>query len=453
MVAATSTLHLEMTTLDNLLPSSHPLRLSRMVREGVARSNSLGAGALTQDRIQGQMKLVERLQKESLWCEDFDKSVLLLAAAVVILSRRLRLLFGSPEVDAGAIAHTLGECGLALHYAHTLLLVERIVSKPTALLRAQRDDLYRRLPANVQQQVRVRLKQRSRPFDIEAAAEIRRTLEYMLGWLLPMAHCTITWQTEHSYGCHLSKRHRTLQVQTLYYADKDRFEVCLVELLVGLSYISRPPGLTNLQPGEEASWRLWLTSGGHIPPVGADGAGAVGGEGMGRVAGEGGEMEAAGGEESEGGAVTSNAPTAGHATADGDATAADAGAGADGECENKAGVVAAASAAAEATAKGTLSSEKGAGAGQTKHASVVVQREGSGGESSQGLGAEGTSAGGVGGEGRSGDAGEGVEWTQSTQGAGECGQERQGGSGGGVDEALSKSNEGDGREGSEEKGG
>ncbi|GJP71469.1 hypothetical protein CLOP_g2301 [Closterium sp. NIES-67] len=407
-----------------------------MVREGVARSNSLGAGALTQDRIQGQMKLVERLQKESLWCEDFDKSVLLLAAAVVILSRRLRLLFGSPEVDAGAIAHTLGECGLALHYAHTLLLVERIVSKPTALLRAQRDDLYRRLPANVQQQVRVRLKQRSRPFDIEAAAEIRRTLEYMLGWLLPMAHCTITWQTEHSYGCHLSKRHRTLQVQTLYYADKDRFEVCLVELLVGLSYISRPPGLTNLQPGEEASWRLWLTSGGHIPPVG-----------------EGGEMEAAGGEESEGGAVTSNAPTAGHATADGDATAADAGAGADGECENKAGVVAAASAAAEATAKGTLSSEKGAGAGQTKHASVVVQREGSGGESSQGLGAEGTSAGGVGGEGRSGDAGEGVEWTQSTQGAGECGQERQGGSGGGVDEALSKSNEGDGREGSEEKGG
>ncbi|CAI5467522.1 unnamed protein product [Closterium sp. Yama58-4] len=291
MVAATSTLHLEMTTLDNLLPSSHPLRLSRMVREGLARSGSLGVGALSQDRIQGQMKLVERLQKESLWCEDFDKSVLLLAAAVVILSRRLRLLFGSPEVDAQHTAHTLGERGLALHYAHTLLLVERIVNKPTALLRVQRDDLYRRLPGNVKHQLRVRLNQRPRPFDIEAAAEIRRTLEYMLGWLLPMAHATITWQTEHSYGCHLSKRHRTLQVQTLYYADKDRFEVCLVELLVGLSYISRPPGLTNLQPGEEAPWRLWLTTGGHIPPVGADGrVGKDRGRGRGDGRGRGGEV-------------------------------------------------------------------------------------------------------------------------------------------------------------------
>lgn len=51
-------------------------------------------------------------------------------------------------------------------------------------------------------------------------------------------------------------------VQTLHFADKDLFETLLVELLAGVSYFARPPGLTGLQPQEEASWKAWQSSGG-----------------------------------------------------------------------------------------------------------------------------------------------------------------------------------------------
>lgn len=95
-------------------------------------------------------------------------------------------------------------------------------------------------------------------------------------------------------------------MQTLHFADKDLFETLLVELLAGVSYFARPPGLTGLQPQEEASWKAWQSSGGDPriarsePSKGGQaggptrsatraGAGAVGEGGKGTAGGPGGQ--------------------------------------------------------------------------------------------------------------------------------------------------------------------
>ncbi|GJP37552.1 hypothetical protein CLOM_g21950 [Closterium sp. NIES-68] len=288
-VAATNRLHVEMTLLDNLMPSaSHSLRMARFTKDAPAWAATAIAGSpFVRERIQSQLKLIRRLQRESLWVEDFDKCMMLLAAAVVILSHRVRTTFrwqagGVEDDERAGVAGTVGEAGLSIRYAHTLQILDRILNKPTLLLRSQRDDLYRHLPSTVKHKVRRRLSHRSRPFDVEVAAEMRRSTEQMLAWVLPMAQRTLAWQAEHSYGCHLSKRQRSLHIQTLHYVDRDRFELLLVEMLVSLSYFCRPAGLTNIRPDEEAAWKLWQNSGGLIQATFVNphrGAGGGGGDG------------------------------------------------------------------------------------------------------------------------------------------------------------------------------
>ncbi|CAI7893831.1 unnamed protein product [Closterium sp. NIES-54] len=367
--------------------------------------------------------------------------MMLLAAAVAILSYKVRSTFkwqrggGSGSSGTGGVAAederegvagTVGDAGLSIRYAHTLQILDRILNKPTLLLRAQRflessslfpppsfpipspphlpplppfsptppsqsccppstchlchsclsssplpaspprsspfplasgrpipppalhskaeaawtcstltslllsysslsplppvtpssppfhaprDDLYRHLPSTVKHKVRRRLSNRSRPFDVEVAAEMRRSTEQMLAWVLPMAQRTLAWQAEHSYGCHLSKRQRSLHIQpellhfplphplpspvssplplpqTLHYVDRECFELLLVEMLVSLSYFCRPAGLTNIKPDEEAAWKMWQSSGGLIQPSFVNphrGVAGTGGAGDGR---------------------------------------------------------------------------------------------------------------------------------------------------------------------------
>ncbi|CAI6011287.1 unnamed protein product [Closterium sp. NIES-65] len=75
----------------------------------------------------------------------------LLAAAVAILSYKVRSTFkwqrgggssgtggAAAEDEREGVAGTVGEAGLSIRYAHTLQILERILNKPTLLLRAQR---------------------------------------------------------------------------------------------------------------------------------------------------------------------------------------------------------------------------------------------------------------------------------------------------------------------------
>ena len=47
-----------------------------------------------------------------------------------------------------SLRNSLGAYALALHYAHTIMLVDRIVNKPTLILRTQRYDAAAHAPSN-----------------------------------------------------------------------------------------------------------------------------------------------------------------------------------------------------------------------------------------------------------------------------------------------------------------
>lgn len=57
---------------------------------------------------------------------------------IYIIRRRFVSVFGYPTVDPGEVSDTLGAGGLALHYAHLLVAINKMVNRPTLVLRSAR---------------------------------------------------------------------------------------------------------------------------------------------------------------------------------------------------------------------------------------------------------------------------------------------------------------------------
>ncbi|EPS66109.1 hypothetical protein M569_08669, partial [Genlisea aurea] len=77
-------------------------------------------------------------------------------------------------------------------------------------------------------------------YDPALAADWSSAVARILEWLAPLAHNMVTWQSERNFD---RKRMKcgsiVLQVQTLHFADKSETEAAIVELLMGLNYLSR----------------------------------------------------------------------------------------------------------------------------------------------------------------------------------------------------------------------
>ncbi|XP_075502242.1 protein PSK SIMULATOR 1-like [Primulina tabacum] len=140
---------------------------------------------------------------------------------------------------------TLGYAALALHFANVIILTEKLASSPHLISLDARDDLYNMLPATIKSCLRAKLKNFSRTsssffYDDAFAAEWSLALTRILEWLSPLAHNMIKWQSERNierrrliYGSNV------LLVQTLYFANQVETEAAIVELLIGLNYLSR----------------------------------------------------------------------------------------------------------------------------------------------------------------------------------------------------------------------
>ncbi|XP_073144602.1 protein PSK SIMULATOR 1-like [Henckelia pumila] len=140
---------------------------------------------------------------------------------------------------------TLGYAALALHYANVIILTEKLASSPHLISLDAREDLYNMLPATIKSSLRAKLKTFSRTssssfYDDAFAAEWSLALTRILEWLSPLAHNMIKWQSERNierrrliYGSNV------LLVQTLYFANQVETEAAIVELLMGLNYLSR----------------------------------------------------------------------------------------------------------------------------------------------------------------------------------------------------------------------
>ncbi|EYU38604.1 hypothetical protein MIMGU_mgv1a004065mg [Erythranthe guttata] len=170
---------------------------------------------------------------------------------VSFFNSKLRLLDAPPS--------TLGNAALALHYANIIILIEKLAESPHLISLDARDDLYNMLPETIRSCLRAKLKTFSRTlvssaYDAAFAAEWRLALAKILEWLSPLAHNMVRWQSARNF-----ERKRLIfgssvnLVQTLYFANQVETDAAIVELLMGLNYLSRFGSEINQKPFQEVT--------------------------------------------------------------------------------------------------------------------------------------------------------------------------------------------------------
>lgn len=154
-----------------------------------------------------------------------------------IFTSKYRLLNAPPE--------TLGSAALALHYANVIIVIEKLAASPHLIGHDAREDLYNMLPSSIRSALRARLKPYSKSvnsslYDTALAEEWSDAMTGILDWLAPLAHNMIRWQSERSVEQqNFVSRTNVLLVQTLYFANQEKVEATITELLVGLNYVWR----------------------------------------------------------------------------------------------------------------------------------------------------------------------------------------------------------------------
>ncbi|XVF38402.1 hypothetical protein REPUB_Repub20aG0098600 [Reevesia pubescens] len=138
---------------------------------------------------------------------------------------------------------TVGGSSLALHYANVIIVIEKLLRYPHLVGEEARDDLYQMLPTSLRLSLRTNLKSYVKNlaiYDAPLAHDWRETLDGILSWLAPLAHNMIRWQSERNFEQQqIVTRTNVLLLQTLYFADREKTEAAICELLVGLNYICR----------------------------------------------------------------------------------------------------------------------------------------------------------------------------------------------------------------------
>ncbi|TVU44251.1 hypothetical protein EJB05_03687, partial [Eragrostis curvula] len=137
---------------------------------------------------------------------------------------------------------TLGADALAPRYAGVVISIERMARSPRMVGPDERDELYGMLTASVRSQLRARLRGAVPAADPGLAGQWRAALAGILEWLAPMAHATMRWQAERSFertNTTAAPGNVLLLLQTLHFADRDKVEAAVAELLVGLNYVWR----------------------------------------------------------------------------------------------------------------------------------------------------------------------------------------------------------------------
>ncbi|KAF0933309.1 hypothetical protein E2562_017094 [Oryza meyeriana var. granulata] len=145
-----------------------------------------------------------------------------------------------------APATTLSAAALALHYANLIIFIEKLAVSPHHICSDERDALYNMLTDRIRASLRARLKPvakntaSSSACDPVLAAEWSDTVQRILGWLAPLAHNMLRWQSERNFEQrNVASSTSVLLLQTLHFADQKKSEAAIVELLVGLNYLWR----------------------------------------------------------------------------------------------------------------------------------------------------------------------------------------------------------------------
>ncbi|KAM7273272.1 hypothetical protein ACFE04_027936 [Oxalis oulophora] len=298
-VTVTAALYKEMEELTTLQNSLRKCSQCSSSSNNDHDSNSVKEQKIIdlQHKICWQKQEVKHLRDISLWVRSFDSIVSMIARSTFTILARTKLAFGlginynypnslPRSLSASATVHpssdhqnpnnfvsgplvvkledpsykenisgffesnsnllkpppsTLGAAALALHYANLIIVMEKMIKSPQLVGVDARDDLYSMLPNSIRGALRARLKGVGfTATDPVLAGEWRMALGRILGWLSPLAHNMIKWQNERSFEQqNMVPKTNVLLFQTLFFANKEKTEAAITELLVGLNYIWR----------------------------------------------------------------------------------------------------------------------------------------------------------------------------------------------------------------------
>lgn len=145
-----------------------------------------------------------------------------------------------------APASTVGGAGLDQQYANVIVSAEELLRMEAEGRQeeaaAERAEMYEMLPAKLRAAVRSKLREWWRdpgPLDEALARGWKDGVERIMAWLGPMARHTVQWQAERNMDRtrRFDGAPRVYALQTLRWADKDKAEAAIVEVLVALSCI------------------------------------------------------------------------------------------------------------------------------------------------------------------------------------------------------------------------
>ena len=141
---------------------------------------------------------------------------------------------------------TVGGAGLDQQYANVIVSAEELLRMEAEGRQeeagAERAEMYEMLPAKLRAAVRSKLREWWRdpgPLDEGLARGWKDAVERIMAWLGPMARDTAQWQAERNMDRtrRFDGAPRVYALQTLRWADKEKAEAAIVEVLVALSCI------------------------------------------------------------------------------------------------------------------------------------------------------------------------------------------------------------------------
>jgi hypothetical protein len=141
---------------------------------------------------------------------------------------------------------TVGGAGLDQQYANVIVSAEELLRMEAEGRQeeaaAERAEMYEMLPAKLRAAVRSKLREWWRdpgPLDEALARGWKDAVDRIMAWLGPMARDTVQWQAERNMDRtrRFDGAPRVYALQTLRWADKDKAEAAIVEVLVALSCI------------------------------------------------------------------------------------------------------------------------------------------------------------------------------------------------------------------------
>lgn len=203
-------------------------------------------------QINGQRKLMRSLKKKSLWSKDLEEVMEKLCDIVTFIRQEIMEIFGDPafsgvEPQGEPINNVLrlSIAGLALNYANIVKQIVHVASTPTCLDSNMRDTLYHALPTSVKTALRSRLQSVDAKEEL-TIPQIKSEMQKTLKWLVPVAANTIKahqcfgWVVEWAntstteFGDENPKQNNVIRLETLYHADKQKADLCILEMVTWL---------------------------------------------------------------------------------------------------------------------------------------------------------------------------------------------------------------------------